>query len=138
MATRPKCAHRLILKSAKVGDTQRWLFRGCGYQSTRTTPHGRPRWQKSPSVSLYCHGTSTHAPGKMFGVRAGSALKWLRRYTGGHAAKPEPTGHAIGLGLDERWHCLPKNGGSSGSGRLVLPVQAGARTESVGVVMRPP
>jgi transposase-like protein len=80
MTACPRCAHRHVVKSGKVGSTQHWLCRGCGYQFTRTTPHGRPLWQKSLAVFLYCHGVSMNALGKMLGVRASSVLKWIRRY----------------------------------------------------------
>jgi hypothetical protein len=76
-----------------------------------------------------------NALGNMFGVRASSILKWIRRYAAVHCAKPAPSGKAVVMELDEVWHFLQKNGGSSGSGRLVIVVQAGSWTGNVGVVM---
>ena len=108
MATCPKCAHQHIVKSGKVGGTQRWLCRGCGYQFTRTTPRGRPLWQKSLAVFLYCHGVSMNALGKMFGVHASSILKWIRRCATEYYIKPDPTGKAIIMEIDEMWHFLKK------------------------------
>ena len=113
-------------------------LRGCGYQFTRTTPRGRPVWQKSLAVFLYCHGLSMNALGKMFGVRASSVLKWIRRFATEHAAKPEPGGKAIVLEVDEMWHFLKKNGINSGSGKLLIVLQAASLTGNVGVVMRHP
>jgi hypothetical protein len=46
--------------------------------------------------------------GKMFGVRASSVLKWIRRFATEHAAKPDPDGKAIVLEVDEMWHFLRK------------------------------
>jgi transposase len=138
MAACPKCAHRHVVKSGKVGGTQRWLCRGCGYQFTRTTPRGRPVWQKSLAVFLYCHGVSMNALGKMFGVRASSVLKWIRRYATDHCEKPTPTGKVIVLELDEMWHFLQKNGGNSRSGKLWIVIQASSWTGNVGVVMQQP
>jgi transposase len=106
MSVCPKCQHHHIVKAGKVGDKQRWRCRGCHYQFTRTAPRGRPLWQKSLAVFLYCHGVSMNALGKMFGVRASSVLKWIRRYATEHAVKPEPAGKAIVLELDEMWHFL--------------------------------
>ena len=134
MTACPRCAHRHVVKSGKVGGTQRWLCRGCGYQFTRTTPRGRPRWQKSLAVFLYCHGVSMNALGHMFGVRASSVLKWIRRYAAIHYEKPAPSGKVVVMELDEMWHFLQKNGGSSGSGRLVIVIQASSWTGKVGVV----
>jgi transposase len=134
----PKCTHLNVVKAGKARGTQRWLCRGCGYQFTRTTPRGRPVWQKSLAVFLYCHGLSMNALGKMFGVQASSVLKWIRRFATEHAAKPEPVGEAIVLEVDEMWHFLNKNGTNSGSGKLLIVIQAASLTGSVGVVMRQP
>ena len=60
----PKCTHPHVVKAGKVRGQQRWLCRGCGYQFTRSTPRGRPPWQQSLAVFLYCHGVSMNALGK--------------------------------------------------------------------------
>jgi transposase len=138
MGACPKCMHPHVVKAGKARGTQRWLCRGCGYQFTRTTPRGRPMWQKSLAVFLYCHGLSMNALGKMFGVRASSVLKWIRHFAMEHAAKPEPVGKAIILEVDEMWHFLKKNGTNSGSGKLLIVIQAASLTGNVGVVMRQP
>ena len=138
MVSCPKCAHQHIVKSGKVRGTQRWLCRGCRDQFTRTTSRGRPLWQKSLAVFLYCHGISMNALGKMFGVRPSSVLKWIRHYATTHAATPEPTGKAVVLELDEMWHYLQKNAGNSGSGKLWIALQANSWTGNVGVVIRRP
>ena len=138
MAACPRCTHSHVVKAGKVRGQQRWLCRGCGYQFTRTTPRGKPLWQKSLAVFLYCHGLSINALSKMFGVRASSVLKWIRRYAIEHGAKPAPTGKAIVMEVDEMWHFLKKNGPNSGSGRLVIVLQASGLTGSVGVVIRQP
>ena len=114
----PKCTPPHVVKAGKARGHQRWRCRGCGYQWTRTTPRGRPGWQKSLAVFLYGHGVSMNAVGKMFGVRASSVLPWIRRFATEHAAKPAPVGKAIVLEGDEMWHFLKKNGTHAGSGRL--------------------
>ena len=95
-------------------------------------------WQKSLAVCLSGHGVSMNALGKMFGVRASSVLQWIRRFATEHAAKPDPVGNAIVLEGDEMWHFLKKNGTHSGSGRLLIVIQATSLTGRVGVVMRHP
>lgn len=87
---------------------------------------------------LYCHGVSMTAMGKMFGVRTNSVLKWLRRYVTAHAVKPEPTGKAIVLELDEMWHYLKKTAQTLDAGRIWILIQASAWTGNVGVVMQQP
>src|SRR5215467_14394532 len=138
MAICPRCTHEHVVKAGKIGDTQRWRCRGCGYQFTRSTPRGRPLWQKSLAIFLYCHGISMNALGKMFGVHASSVLQWIRRFATAHYAKPEPVGKAIVLEVDEMWHFLKKNGTNSGSGRLLIVIQATSWTGNVGIVMRQP
>jgi transposase len=101
-------------------------------------PRGRPLWQKSLAVFLYCHGVSMNALGKMFGVHASSVLQWIRRFATERAAKPESVGKAIVLEVDEMGHFLKKNGTNSGSGKLLIVIQANSLTGSVGVVMRQP
>ena len=134
----PKCTHPHVVKAGKARGKQRWLCRGCGYQFTCTTPRGRPLWQQSLAVFLYCHGVSMSALGKMFGVHASSILKWIRRCATEYYVKPDPTGKAIIMEIDEMWHFLKKNGASCGSGRLLIVIQAASLTGSVGVVLRQP
>jgi transposase len=138
MAICPKCTHEHVVKAGKIGDKQRWRCRACGYQFTRLTPRGRPLWQKSLAVFLYCHGLSMSALGKMFSVHTSSVLKWIRRYATEHYVKPAPGGNAIVMELDEMWHFLQKNAGSSGSGKLVIVLQASSWIGSAGVVIRQP
>jgi len=134
----PKCTHPHVVKAGKARGKQRWLCRGCGYQFTRSALRGRPLWQKSLAVFLDCHGVSMNALGKMFGGWASTILKWIRRYAADHSEKPAPSGKAIVLEIDEMWHFLKKNGANSGSGRLLIVIQATSLTGSVGVVMRQP
>ena len=134
----PKCTHPHVVKAGKVRGQQRWLCRGCGYQCTRSTPRGRPPWQKSLAVFLYGHGVSMNALGKMFGVWASTIQTWIRRSAADHAETPAPSGKAIVRERDEMWHVLKKNGANSGSGRLWIVIQAAALTGRVGVVMRQP
>jgi transposase len=134
----PKCTHPHVVKAGKARGKQRWLCRGCGYQFTCTMPRGRPLWQKSLVVFLYCHGVSMNALGKMFGVWASTILTWIRQYAADHSEKPAPSGKAIVLELDEMWHFLKKNGANSGSGRLLIVIHAASLTGSAGVVMHQP
>jgi transposase-like protein len=109
MAACPKCTHPHVVKAGKAKGKQRWRCRGCGYQFTRTTPRGRPPWQKSLAVFLYGHGISMNALAKMFGVWTSTILTWIRRYAADHAEKPTPSGEVIVLDIDETWHVLKKN-----------------------------
>ena len=79
-----------------------------------------------------------NALGKMFGVRASSVLKRIQHFATEDSAKPEPVGKAIVLEVDEMWHFLKKNGTNSGSGKLVIAIQASCLIGSAGVVIRQP
>jgi transposase len=52
--------------------------------------------------------TGREALSKMFGVHTSSILKWIRRVATGHSVKPDPTGKAIVMQIDEMWHFLKK------------------------------
>ena len=134
----PKCNHGHIIKSGMVKGAQRWKCRGCGFQFTRTTPRGKPIWQKSLVVFLYCHGVSMNALAKMFQVQTSSILKWIRKFAKEHYEKPEPKGKAIVMELDEMWHYIKKNGRNSGYGKLWIVLQDSSLTGNVGIVMKQP
>jgi transposase-like protein len=134
----PRCTHPHVVKAGKAKGQQRWRWRGCGDQCTRTTPRGRPPWQQSLAVFLYGHGVSMNALAKMFGVWASTILTWVRRDAADHAEKPAPSGKAIVLELDEMGHFLKNSGAHAGSGRLWIVIQAASLTGSAGVVLRQP
>jgi len=134
----PKCNHDHIIKSGRVKGSRRWKCKGCGFQFTRTTPRGKPIWQKSLVVFLYCHGVSMNALAKMFQVQTSSILKWIRRFAKEHYEKPEPKGKAIVMELDEMWHYIKKNGRNSGYGKLWIVLQDSSLTGNVGIVMKQP
>jgi transposase len=134
----PQCTHPHVVKAGKARGNQRWLCRGCGYQFTRTTPRGRPLWQKSLAVFLYGHGISMNALAKMVGVHASSVLQWIRRFALEHSAQPAPVGKAIVLAVEEMWHFRKTNGTNAGSGRRWIVIQATSLTGRVGVVLRQP
>jgi len=134
----PKCNHDHIIRNGKVKGSQRWKCKDCGFQFTRTTARGRPLWQKSLAVFLYCHGVSMNALAKMFQVRTSSILKWIRRFAQEHYEKPEPRGKAIIMELDEMWHYVKKNDRNSGYGKLWIVVRDNSLTGNVGIVTKQP
>ncbi len=132
----PKCGHNQIVKAGKIWDKQRWKCKACGFQFTRSTARGRPLWQKSLAVFLYCHGVSMNALAKMFHVRTTSVLKWIRKFAKEHYEKPEPEGKAIIMELDEMWHYVKKNFPNSGYGKLLIGIQNNCLTGNVGIVIQ--
>jgi hypothetical protein len=61
---------------------------------------------KVQAVLLYLSGISMHRIAFLLRVSAQSVLNWLRTFAQEHYEKPEPTGKAIILELDEMWHYL--------------------------------
>jgi hypothetical protein len=54
------------------------------------------------------------------------------------SVKPDPTGKAIVMEIDEMWHFLKKNAANVGSETLAIAIQANSLTGNVGIVIRPP
>ena len=68
-------------------------------------------------MGLYRVGLSLSAVGKRLGVSAQSVMRWVRDHARLHCPKPEPTGRATVVELDEVWHFVQKRPVSSGFGR---------------------
>jgi hypothetical protein len=95
----------------------------------------RPR---GPVLRLDPGRAGSEALIKMFGVHTSSILKWIHRAATEHSVKPDPTGKAIVMEIDEMWHFLKKNAASVGSETLAIAIQANSLTGNVGIVIRPP
>ena len=76
-----------------------------------------PAATKREAVGLYCAGLSLSATGRRLGVSAQSVMRWVRDHARHHCPKPEPSGRAVVVELDEMWHFVEKRRVSSGSGR---------------------
>ncbi len=85
----PKCGYKHSIKSGKVEGQQRWKCKSCSYQYTRMEQRGRPLWQKSLSLFLYCHGVPLYKLARLFGVQPSTILKWVRHHAGGRYIRPE-------------------------------------------------
>jgi transposase-like protein len=85
----PKCKNKSIIKSGMVQGEQRWKCKACSYQFTRIVQRGRPLWQKSLVVFLYCYGVSLHAIAKIFDVQPSTVLKWVKLYAKDYTHTPE-------------------------------------------------
>lgn len=107
----PKCDHPIGVKNGWVKGAQRYKCKECGCQYTREIPRGRPLRDKLLAVTLYTHGLSLNAIGKLLGVSTPGILDWVRRYARKHYTKLEPQGDAVILELDEMWHYPRLRGG---------------------------
>ena len=113
----PACGGATLIKSGHACGRQRWRCKGCGRQFTRTTPRGKPAAMKAAAVELDCTGLSLNAIGKRLGVSAQSVMRWVSDHARTRCPKPEPTGRAVVVEIDEMWHFVEKRSASSGSGR---------------------
>jgi insertion element IS1 protein InsB len=104
----PHCQSDRLVNNGSAAGKPKKLCKQCGYQFTRTTPRGKPLAMKVHAVLLYLSGLSMHRIAFLLRVSAQSVLNWLRTFAQEHYEKPEPTGRAIILQLDEMWHYLKK------------------------------
>lgn len=132
----PKCSSVKYVKSGHVKGVQRYQCKGCRCQFTRDTPRGRPLKTKMLAITMYLHGISLNAIGKIVGVSTPGVLDWIRRFARDNYEKPEPSGQSIIMELDEMWHYVKKRNASSGSGRLLMLIQDDYLTGNVGVVIK--
>ena len=102
----PQCQSDRLVNNGLVAGKPKKLCKQCGYQFTRTTSRGKPLAMKVHAVLLYLSGLSMHRLSFLLRVSAQSVLNWLRTFAQEHYEKPEPTGKAIILELDEMWHYL--------------------------------
>ena len=83
-----------VVKSGHILGKQRWLCRRCGYQFTRTdgplAGASTPEIIKRAAVTLYGHGLSFRAVGKLLSITAQSVMRWVISYVDEHCAKPTP------------------------------------------------
>ena len=98
-----------VAKSGHILGKQRWLCRRCGYQFTRTDgpPAGAstPEVTKRAAVTLYGHGLSFRAVGKLLSTTAQSVMRWVIGYVDEHFAKPTPEPVSV-IEIDEMRHYL--------------------------------
>ena len=113
----PACEGTALVRSGHACGRQRWRCKGCGHQFTRATPRGLPAAAGDEAVGLHCAGPSMNAIGKRLGVSAQSVMRWVRDHAQRRCPKPEPTGRAVVVEIDEVWHFVQKKPASSGSGR---------------------
>jgi transposase len=134
----PRCQSDRLINNGSAAGKPKKQCKQCGYQFTRTTLRGKPLRTKILAVLLYLSGLSMNRIATLLGVSAQSVLNWVRAFATAHYEKPEPTGKALMLELDEMWHYVKKNGANSGSGKRWIVLQDSCLTGNVDVVIRRP
>ncbi len=139
MAIRCKrCEAEDHVKNGFVRGHQRYRCRACGCNFTATPPRGYPLALKVAAIQLYLSGLSMNRTAKLLGVATATVQAWIEQFAAAFAAKPEPSGRAVVIELDEMWHYLKKSPPSSGCGRLTIALQGDWLTGSAAVVTGPP
>src|SRR5687768_16907741 len=116
--------HEHVVKAGKVEDKQRWRCRACGYQFTRITPRGRPLWPKAArGLSLLSWGVDERLEQDVRRPRQLSA-QVDSPVCDNARGQARADGESHGPGA--RWDVAlsQKNTRSSGSGRLMIVLQA--------------
>ena len=102
----PRCQCVVVIKSGHHHGRQRWRCKRCGYQLTLPiATSGASDPTKRAAISLYGHGLSFRAVGRLLDTSAPSVLRWVIAYVDRFCAKPKP-GRAVIIVLDEMWHYL--------------------------------
>jgi len=102
----PQCQSARLVNNGSVASKPQKLCKPCGYPFTRTTSRGKPVVMKVHAGLLSLSGISLHHIAFLLLVSVQSVLNWLRTLAQEHDEKPDPTGKAIILELDEMWHDL--------------------------------
>lgn len=75
-----KCSSKKIIKNGIVFGLQRYKCKGCGYQFTKTAPHGKPMHTHLISHGLYEAGFSMRSIARIVGVTAQSVSRWIKKW----------------------------------------------------------
>ena len=110
----------------------------CGSISPDTRPRGYPLAKKVPAVVLYLSGLSMRRTARLLGVSPATVQEWIERWAAAYATKPEPTGRAVVIELDEMGHFIKKKPTSCGSGKLTIGLQAAWLTGNAAVATETP
>ncbi len=75
-----RCGCEKAVKNGFIFGLQRYKCKKCGYQYTRTKPHGRSDHEKRTAVMLYASGMSMSMIAKIVGVSVQTVSRWIRTF----------------------------------------------------------
>ena len=128
----PRCKRENADKNGKSRGSQRYKCKACGFQFTRLTTRGRPPWQRSLAVFLYCRGVSISTIARMFSVAPSTIFKWIRKFGSKRTPLPETTTDGAVL-LDEKeiTAYLERQTADSESGKIFVVIPEDVLSENV-------
>lgn len=75
-----KCGCDKAVKNGFVGGLQRYKCKKCGYQYTKTKPHGHSDREKRTAVVLYASGMSMSVIARLIGVSVQTVSRWMKTF----------------------------------------------------------
>ena len=75
-----RCGCEKAVKNGFIFGVQRYKCKKCGYQYTKTTPHGRSNHEKRAAVMLYASGLSMSTIARIIGVSVQTVSRWIRTF----------------------------------------------------------
>lgn len=75
-----RCGCEKAVKNGFIFGLQRYKCKKCGYQYTKTKPHGRSDTEKRTAVMLYASGLSMSMIAKMIDVSVQTVSRWIRTF----------------------------------------------------------
>ena len=75
-----KCGHEKAVKNGFVIGRQRYKCKKCGYQYTKTKPHGYADHERRIVALMYMSGLSMSAIGRFVGISVQTVSRWIRSF----------------------------------------------------------
>lgn len=73
-----KCGCEKAVKNGFIFGLQRYKCKKCGYQYTKTKPHGYSDHEKKTALILYASGLSMNMIAKLIGVSVQTVSRWVK------------------------------------------------------------
>lgn len=115
-----KCGSEAFVKNGFMAGAQRYKCKECGFQFTRTTPHGKPMKDKILALILYLSGLSMTMIGKIIGVSTQTVMRWIKMFYEKFATEDDLKSNIEEIEVDEMVSFLTKKKIISGSGKLLI------------------
>lgn len=75
-----RCGSEKAVKNGFIFGLQRYKCKKCGYQYTKTKPHGRSDHEKRTALILYASGMSMSMIAKIVNVSVQTVSRWIRAF----------------------------------------------------------
>ena len=104
-----KCVSEAYHKSGHIHGKQRYKYKECGHQYTKTTPQGKPEKDKIIATVMVLSGLSMNATGKILGFTAQTETRWIRKMHDKFITEKPNVSSVKEVEMDEMHHYYQKN-----------------------------